>query len=147
MKPLYTAKVRTHGGREGSIESITGNLKLDISMPKALGGSGAAGTNPEELFAAGYGACFESALRHVARLEKVALETVSVVAEVTIGTTDGKGFDLSVLLNVEARDSQLSIVFPVVEKAHSVCPYSRATKGNIPVTIDVIAMDGSRKLG
>ncbi|MGZ3706866.1 MAG: Ohr family peroxiredoxin, partial [Bdellovibrionota bacterium] len=99
MKMLYTAKAKTTGGREGHSETDDGNLKVDLAMPKALGGSGKPGfTNPEQLFAAGYSACFESAIRHVARAKKVQISGLTVEAEVSL-RAEGQGFALEVSLH------------------------------------------------
>src|SRR5262245_28853983 len=98
MKPLYTAVATVSGGREGRVKTDDGRLEHTLSMPKELGGGGGAGTNPEQLFAAGYSACFESALRLVARMQKQSLSEVSITAQVTLGQ-DGAAFRLAVELN------------------------------------------------
>ncbi|MFJ8431011.1 organic hydroperoxide resistance protein [Kitasatospora sp. NPDC094019] len=135
MDALYTA-VATANGREGRAVSSDGQLDLALAMPPALGGSGQ-GTNPEQLFAAGYAACFASALGLVGRQAKVDTGDVSVAAEVSIGK-DAEGFGLSVVLRVELPEALAGETGQLlVKKAHEVCPYSRATRGNIPVELVV----------
>ncbi|ANS73534.1 Ohr subfamily peroxiredoxin [Paenibacillus yonginensis] len=139
MEALYTAKVKVHGGRTGSIESSDGVLKHNLSMPKELGGSGGEGTNPEQLFAAGYGACFESALANVARKEKIKLEGVEVDSQVTIGKDEADGgFQLSVQLDVKIPNVDKSQAQELLHKAHQFCPYSKATRGNIVVKLNAV---------
>ncbi|UQW99716.1 organic hydroperoxide resistance protein [Streptomyces sp. RerS4] len=135
MDALYTA-VATANGREGRAVSSDGQLDLALAMPPALGGNGQ-GTNPEQLFAAGYAACFSSALGLVGRQEKVDTSEVSVTAEVSIGQ-EGGGFGLAVTLRVELPESLAGDTGALlVKKAHEVCPYSKATRGNIPVELVV----------
>ncbi len=132
---LYTA-VATANGREGKAVSSDGQLDLVLAFPPALGGDGN-GTNPEQLFAAGYAACFASALGLVGRQEKVDTGEVSVTAEVSLDK-DEIGFGLSVVLRVELPESlDNETGRKLVEQAHGVCPYSRATRGNIPVELVV----------
>ncbi|MFI5762287.1 organic hydroperoxide resistance protein [Streptomyces sp. NPDC051563] len=135
MDAIYTA-VATANGREGRAVSSDGQIDLALAMPPALGGSGL-GTNPEQLFAAGYAACFASALGLVGRQAKVDTSEVSVTAEVSIGK-DGEGFGLAVVLRVELPEVLLGETGTLlVKQAHEVCPYSRATRGNIPVELVV----------
>ncbi|MGK4584090.1 organic hydroperoxide resistance protein [Kitasatospora sp. HPMI-4] len=135
MDALYTA-VATANGREGRAVSSDGRLDLPLAMPTALGGSGE-GTNPEQLFAAGYAACFASALALVGRQAKVDTGDVSVTAEVGIGK-DETSFALAVTLRVELPEAlQGETGELLVKKAHEVCPYSKATRGNIPVELVV----------
>ncbi|MGK5729456.1 organic hydroperoxide resistance protein [Streptomyces sp. URMC 124] len=135
MDALYTA-VATANGREGRTVSSDGRLDLALAMPASLGGNGQ-GTNPEQLFAAGYAACFASALGLVGREAKVDTKDVSVAAEVSIGKDDS-GFGLSVVLRVELPDTLAGETGTrLVEQAHQVCPYSKATRGNIPVELVV----------
>ncbi|MFB7470350.1 organic hydroperoxide resistance protein [Kitasatospora sp. NPDC056184] len=135
MDALYTA-VATANGREGRAVSSDGQLDLALAMPPGLGGSGQ-GTNPEQLFAAGYSACFASALGLVGRQAKVDTGDISVTAEVSIGR-DGEAFGLSVVLRVELPEALAGETGELlVKKAHEVCPYSRATRGNIPVELVV----------
>ena len=132
----YTA-VATANGRDGRAVSDDGKLDLALAPPKELGGDGA-GTNPEQLFAAGYAACFTSALRLVAARRKLDASGASVTAEVGLSRGDGGGFDLDVVLRVHLPGG----ISPeagreLVEATHQVCPYSRATRGNIPVELVV----------
>ena len=132
---LYTA-VATANGREGKAVSSDGQLDLALAFPPALGGDGK-GTNPEQLFAAGYAACFASALGLVGRQAKVDTGEISVTAEVSIDK-DETGFGLSVVLRAElpeALDNEIGR--KLVEQAHGVCPYSKATRGNVPVELVV----------
>jgi Ohr subfamily peroxiredoxin len=134
IKPLYTAEATAVGGRDGHVRSADGNLDTDVKPPVEMGGPGGA-TNPEELFAAGYAACFQSAMGVVARRQKVSVEGSTVTGKVTIGTIEGGGFGLAVQLDVHIPDADESTVRSVIEAAHQVCPYSNATRGNIAVTL------------
>jgi len=137
MATLYTAKATSTGnGRGGRVESSDGNLATDLSVPKEMGGGGGDGTNPEQLFAAGYSACFHSALQLVARKEKVKIEGSSVTAEVGIGP-DGTGYGLSVALVVDLPGVEPEVAEKFAAAAHQVCPYSNATRGNIDVELRV----------
>lgn len=132
---LYTGVATATGGREGNALSDDGKLNVALSTPKALGGAGGEGTNPEQMFAAGYSACFIGALKHVAAAEKIPLcNDVKVTAEVSIGPVD-VGFALAVKLLVSVSDLSDDIARALVQKAHQVCPYSNATRGNIDVTV------------
>jgi osmotically inducible protein OsmC len=138
MKPLYTAIVTAKGGRDGRVHADEPALDLSLAMPKSLGGPGGNATNPEQLFAAGYAACFESALRLVARMQKRAVDDASITAHVTLNKEDSGLFKLSVELHgrlpgVDAADAQA-----LLEAAHKVCPYSNATRGNIDVKLVVV---------
>ncbi|MGW7195851.1 organic hydroperoxide resistance protein [Streptomyces chryseus] len=135
MNALYTA-VATANGREGRTVSSDGQIDLALAMPPALGGNGQ-GTNPEQLFAAGYAACFASAMGQVARQMKVDTKDVSVTAEVSIGKDD-TGFGLAVVMRVELPDTLAGETGrKLVEATHAYCPYSKATKGNIEVELVV----------
>ncbi|UTE77154.1 organic hydroperoxide resistance protein [Rossellomorea sp. KS-H15a] len=135
MDALYTAKATAKGGRDGKVTSSDGVLDVALGMPKSLGGSGADGaTNPEQLFAAGYAACFDSALNLVARQEKKKIQS-NVTAEVSIGKDTDGGFKLGVVLSVAVNGVELDKAKQLVEKAHGVCPYSKATNGNIDVEL------------
>ncbi|MER6713873.1 MULTISPECIES: organic hydroperoxide resistance protein [unclassified Streptomyces] len=134
MDALYTAVATATHGREGRAVSSDGVLDLALGMPQALGGNGQ-GTNPEQLFAAGYAACFGSALGLVGRQAKVDVSDAAVTAEVSIGK-QGEGFGLAVTLRVELPDSvDEATGRKLVEQAHQVCPYSNATRGNIDVDL------------
>ncbi|MBO2943722.1 organic hydroperoxide resistance protein [Paenibacillus sp. F411] len=139
MQAMYTADVKVKGGRNGSLESSDGALKHNLSMPKELGGPGGDGTNPEQLFAAGYGACYESALANVARKEGVKLDNVTVHSQVMIGKDDSDGgFKLAVKLNVDMPGIDRAQAEDLAKKAHDFCPYSKATRGNIDVELNVV---------
>lgn len=137
MKPLYTATATAHGGREGHVKSSDGVIDLQLKMPKELGGPGGAFTNPEQLFAAGYSACFEGALRLVARMQKLPITDAHIRADVTIGKTDDGGFGLKVALTGRIAGLDREAAQKLMEAAHQVCPYSRATRNNIEVTLGV----------
>ncbi|TYS68211.1 organic hydroperoxide resistance protein [Sutcliffiella horikoshii] len=135
MDALYTAKVTASGGRAGRIKSEDGTLDIALSMPKSLGGTEKEGaTNPEQLFAAGYSACFDSALNLVARQARQKIES-EVIAEVSIGKDTDGGFKLAVVLNVSISGVTQEEAEKLVKQAHEVCPYSKATKGNIEVEL------------
>ena len=133
---LYTATATATHGRDGAAKSDDGNLDVRLAVPKGLGGPGGAGTNPEQLFAAGYAACFGSALGHVARSQKVNPGPVSITANVAIGPA-GKGFGLQVELVASLPDLPREQAEALVRAAHEVCPYSNATRGNIVVDVRV----------
>jgi osmotically inducible protein OsmC len=133
-KRLYTASATNVGGRDGHVKSSDGTLDLDVRPPKALGGTGAAGTNPEQLFAAGYSACFGSAIAHVARSKKLTTGPVEVTVNVAIGPVDGV-FGLAVELAVSIPEMERGAAEALVKAAHEVCPYSNATRGNIVVDV------------
>ncbi|WP_067933880.1 organic hydroperoxide resistance protein [Alicyclobacillus kakegawensis] len=137
MEPLYTAVVTAKGGRDGFVESSDGVIRLPLRMPKAMGGTGGEATNPEQLFAAGYAACFDGALNLVARKERVDVET-SVTASVTIGKDADGGFALAVKLEVSMPGVEREVAERLVHAAHQVCPYSKATRGNIDVVVNVV---------
>jgi osmotically inducible protein OsmC len=136
MKALYTAEATAHGGREGHVKSSDGNLDASLRLPKELGGPGGSGTNPEQLFAAGYAACFESALRLVARQTQKPLKDASITGRVTLNADAGK-YSLSVELvgKLEGLSSEEGLT--LMHAAHQVCPYSIATRGNIDVKLSV----------
>ncbi len=133
-KRLYTATATATSGRDGRVKSDDGNLDVAVVPPRALGGSGAPGTNPEQLFAAGYSACFGGALGHVARAQKVTTGPVGVTARVTIGPV-GQGFGLAVEIEVDIPELPREQAEALVQAAHQVCPYSNATRGNIAVDV------------
>lgn len=138
MNALYTATAQTHGGRNGHVETTDGLLKLDLAMPKELGGQGG-GNNPEQLFAAGYAACFESAIRYVAKTQNIPLKDASMTAQVSLYPTPEKGFKLGVELQAKIVGLNQNDAEELVEKAHHVCPYSNAVRGNIDVALKVTA--------
>jgi lipoyl-dependent peroxiredoxin len=134
VKPLYTAEATAVGGREGHVHSSDGELDIDLRPPVDMGGPGGA-SNPEELFAAGYAACFQSALGVVARRSQVTVDGSTVTAKVTIGTIEGGGFGLAVALEVHIPGVAEEVVQTLMDGAHAVCPYSNATRGNIEVVL------------
>ena len=138
MQILYTAEATAWGGREGRTASSDGVLELSLTMPKELGGPGGAHTNPEQLFAAGYASCFHSALKLVARGAGVDVSESAVTARVGIGPNDSGGFGLAVELEAELPDVDRPVAEDLVAKAHEVCPYSNATRGNVEVTLTVV---------
>jgi Ohr subfamily peroxiredoxin len=133
---LYTAVATAENGRDGRVSSDDGNLDVIVNPPKSMGGSGA-GTNPEQLFAAGYSACFQSALSAVARQAKVDIKGSTVTAKVGIGKLDNGGFGLQVELQASIPNVDEATANELLEKAHQVCPYSNATRGNIKVDLSV----------
>ena len=137
MKTLYTAVATATGGRTGHTESSDGVLAANLTIPKEMGGDGAVGTNPEQLFAAGYAACFGSALDYLANQRKIETGTVRVTATVGIGPNDTGSFSLSTALNVEVPALSQADAEALVHAAHQVCPYSNAVKNNIDVAITV----------
>ena len=137
MKTLYTAEALATGeGRDGHGRTSDGKLDLDLAIPKEMGGSGN-GTNPEQLFAIGYAACYHSALRLVGRQEKVDVSDSAVGARVSLGQLDNGAFGLAVELEVALPNLDHDAAQELAEKVHHVCPYSNATRGNIDVKLVV----------
>lgn len=137
-KVLYTAHATATGGRTGVASSSDGALKVDLSTPKELGGAGGTGTNPEQLFAAGYSACFIGALKAVAGGQKIKLpDDVSITSDVGIGPIPG-GFGIQVAMAITIPGFEKAAAEALVAAAHKVCPYSNATRGNIDVTLTVV---------
>jgi osmotically inducible protein OsmC len=136
----YTAHATTTAGRNGHVETSDGLVKLDLSVPKELGGPGKPGaSNPEALFAAGYSACFGGAIEFVAGQEKVKHGPVTVTADVTIDNQPEKGFFLAVVLKPHVEGVDKATAQRLADKAHAeVCPYSKATRGNIDVKVEVV---------
>ena len=134
MQVLYTASARAPGdGRDGPVRTSDGTVELDLAVPKEMGGAGGA-ANPEQLFAAGYAACFHSALRVVARQAKADVSGSVVEAEVGIGPNGSGGYGLAVTLVVDLPAVERAAAEQLVDAAHQVCPYSNATRGNVEVT-------------
>jgi len=133
MAIIYKTKATALAGRNGKVSTDDGLLSVDLSYPKEMGGNGTA-TNPEQLFAAGYSACFSNAILHVAREAKIALKSAPVSAEVGIGPNETGGFALTVSLAAQLELSDEQAV-ELVRTAHQVCPYSNATRGNIDVAL------------
>jgi len=140
MATLYTAEALATGdGRNGHARTTDGKVDVALSIPKEMGGSGE-GTNPEQLFAAGYAACFHSALRLVGTRAKANIDDSAVGAKVGIGPNDAGGFQLEVTLEVSLPHLSREQAQELADTAHQVCPYSNATRGNIPVQV-LIAED------
>ncbi|GAB3467206.1 organic hydroperoxide resistance protein OhrR [Massilia terrae] len=136
-KVLYRSKATSHGGREGTSRSSDGVLDLKLTTPKELGGAGGNGTNPEQLFAAGYSACFLGALKYVAGQQKVTLpQDLTITGEVGIGQIP-TGFGIEVDLTINGPGMDKAQLQGLVDKAHIVCPYSNATRNNIDVRLHV----------
>jgi Ohr subfamily peroxiredoxin len=135
---VYTASATSTGdGRTGHVRSSDGVLDFDLAVPKEMGGPGGALTNPEELFAAGYAACFHSALRGIARREKITLEDTAITVDVGIGQREEGGFGLTVAIEAEIPSVDEATAERLLEAAHQLCPYSNATRGNIDVKLTV----------
>ena len=138
MDAIYTAvALATGDGRNGHATSEDGIVDVELAVPKEMGGPGGA-TNPEQLFAAGYAACFHSALKSVAREDKLDVDGTEVSASVGIGALDGGGFGLEVELDVRVPNLDHDAAEALVKRAHEVCPYSNATRGNIDVALTVV---------
>ncbi|OXG07047.1 Ohr subfamily peroxiredoxin [Flavobacterium araucananum] len=137
MKTLYTTSVTAKGGRNGQVKSENGILNLEVRMPKALGGTNDDFTNPEMLFAAGYAACFDSALNLIIGKSKIQTGETSVAAKVSIGQNEDGGFGLAAELDVNIPGVSIEQAQELTEKAHQICPYSNATRSNIEVKLSV----------
>ncbi len=140
-KKAYTAHATSVGGRNGKSESSDGALKVQLATPREMGGDGSAGTNPEQLFAAGYSACFLGAMNAVAARQKTKLSgDTKVEADVSIGPHTGKegAFGIEVAMRISVPDMDRAEAEKLVAAAHEVCPYSNATRGNIDVTLTVV---------
>jgi Ohr subfamily peroxiredoxin len=139
MQVLYTANATATGGRDGRAVSSDNQLSVKLTTPKELGGAGGEGTNPEQMFAAGYSACFIGAMKFVAAAQKIALPAdTSINGLVGIGPNGKGGFGLEVTLNVSLPGMERSAAEALVHKAHEVCPYSNATRGNIEVSLNIL---------
>lgn len=137
MKVLYEAGATATGGRDGRVSTDDGTLDLRMTLPKALGGAGVVGNNPEQLFACGYAACFDNALMHAARQHKIKLDGSRVDATVGIGPNDQGGFALAVRLTVTVPGLPREQAQALIEQAHAVCPYSNAVRGNVEVALEL----------
>jgi Ohr subfamily peroxiredoxin len=140
IKPLFTATATAHGGRNGHTQSSDGLVSVDLSVPKAMGGPGKPGTTtPEDLFAAGYAACFGGALDFVARQQKKNATGAAITCSVTIGPRDAGGFGLAVKMRVEDKSLSQSELTTLAHEAHEkICPYSHATRGNVNVELEIV---------
>ena len=136
---LYRTKATATGGRAGTVKSEDGTFEAQLSLPQEMGGAGGAGTNPEQLFAAGYSACFGSAVQFVAGQQKTKIGNVEVQAEVGVGTREAGGFGLTVSLKAIIDGVDQATAEALVAEAHKVCPYSNATRGNVDVQVSAAA--------
>jgi osmotically inducible protein OsmC len=134
---LYRAEATASGGREGHSRTNDGRVDVDLDVPTEMGGQGGPGTNPEQLFAAGYAACFQSALLRFATGRKLDLSGSRVTARIGIGPVKGGGFGLAAALDLDAPDLAFEVAAELMTRAHETCPYSRATRGNIDVELTV----------
>lgn len=137
MKTLYTTAATATGGRNGKVTSENEVLNIEVKMPKALGGLNDEFLNPEMLFAGGYAACFDSALNMIIKMEKIKTGMTSVTANVSIGQNETGGFGLGAELHANIPGVSIEIAQQLIEKAHAVCPYSNATRGNMEVKLTV----------
>jgi Ohr subfamily peroxiredoxin len=138
MEAIYTASATATGdGRNGHVRSADGILDFDLAVPKEMGGPGGALTNPEELFAAGYAACFHSALKAAARLAKVTLADTAVTIDIGVGRNEQGGFGLKAAIEAEINGVDEATARQLLETAHQLCPYSNATRGNIEVDLSL----------
>lgn len=135
MKIQYSATALSTGGRDGQVKVRDSALSLEMATPAELGGKKPGGVNPEQLFAAGYAACFGSAVQHVLRLRKLALAPPDVAVTVGIGRNDAGGFALAADIVVTLAGTDLETAADIVKEAHTVCPYSNATRGNMEVNV------------
>jgi Ohr subfamily peroxiredoxin len=140
INPLYTATATATGGRNGHTESDDGMVKVDLSVPKAMGGPGKPGTaTPEHLFAAGYAACFGGALDFVGKQQKKDASKARITAAVSIGPREGGGFGIAVKLRIEDKSLTQADLAALAKEAHEkICPYSHATRGNVDVQLEVV---------
>ncbi len=141
MKTMYKASATTSGGREGHVKTDDGLIDMKLSLPKGLGGKGEKHTNPEQLFAAGYSACYGSALQSVAKKHKVDIGDFNVTATVGIGKTEEGDLQLNVVLDSWLPGVDIATGEMLVNEAHEICPYSRATRDNIDVTLNLLLDD------
>lgn len=138
MKTLYTAEVTATGGRSGHVKSTDGVIDMPVTLPEGLGGTGGS-SNPEQLFAAGYAACFQSALLLVAGRQKINLENdATVTAHVSLNQLDNGKYGLGVKLDVDLKNLDKEQAKQLVDQAHEVCPYSVGTRGNIEVELNIV---------
>lgn len=140
IKPLYTATATARGGRNGHTQSSDGLVSVDLSVPKLMGGPGKPGTTtPEDLFAAGYAACFGGALDYVAKQRKKDATQATITCSVSIGPRDGGGFGISVKMRVEDKNLPQIDLQALTQEAHEkICPYSHATRNNVNVVFEVV---------
>ena len=137
MKPIYTTRATATGGRAGTAKTDDGLLEVTLVRPKELGGTGKGGTNPEQLFACGYAACFTSTIEHIARMKKVEIGEISTSSEVVLGRNDSDKLGLAIKLEVTIPGVDTAVAQELVDEAHVTCPYSTAIAGNVAVDITV----------
>ncbi len=137
MEILYTAKVTASGGRNGHVKSDDGIIDMPVRMPKGLGGEGGEFTNPEQLFGAAYSACYDGALNLVARMGRHKIES-KTTANVSIGKEEDGGLSISVVLDIEVNGVDKKTAEDLINKAHQVCPYSKATRNNVKVKLNLL---------
>ena len=142
---LYTAEATATGGREGHARTSDGRLDVDLDVPSEMNGTGGPGTNPEQLFAAGWAACFQSSLQRVASGRKLDLSGSRITARVGIGPLRSGGFGLVAALDLEGLQISRADALELMERAHEICPYSRAARGNIDVALTVGGMAHERQ--
>ncbi|MFC5451292.1 Ohr family peroxiredoxin [Paenibacillus aestuarii] len=138
QKKLYTATVNVEGGREGKAVSSDGILDITLKVPKELGGPGGNGTNPEQLFAAGFAACFEGALGVALRNKKMKAEGIQIASQVSLGKDEHDDYVLAVVLDITIKGIETSVAKQLIEEAHEICPYYRAVRGNIQVETNLV---------
>ena len=137
MEKLYSVKVTASGGRNGHVKSDDGVIDMDVRMPKGLGGEGGEFANPESLFGAAYSACYDGALNLVARMAKHKIES-KTTAQVSIGKESDGGLAIAVQLDIEVKGVEIEVAQKLVQEAHQVCPYSKATRNNVEVILNLI---------
>jgi Ohr subfamily peroxiredoxin len=138
MQVLYTAEATAWGGREGRAASTDGNVDVQLVVPKELGGPGGAGTNPEQLMATAWAGCFHSALKLVARAEKLDVSESAVTVRVGLGTNESGTFNLAAEIEAELPGLDAEAARALIERAHSVCPFSNATRNNVDAVLHVV---------
>ncbi len=138
MEPIYKTEVTAEGGRNGKVKSADGVIELEVRIPKEMGGQGGAFTNPEQLFAAGYAACFDSALNFVALQNKIKLFNTKVTAKIGLISSPEEGFSITAELDVEIPDIEKERALEFIQLAHEACPYSKAVRNNVPVKINLV---------
>jgi Ohr subfamily peroxiredoxin len=146
LRILYTAEATAVGGRDGHARTSDGRVDVALDVPRELGGSGGPGTNPEQLFATGYAACFQSALLRIAAGRKLDVSDSRITARIGIGTLNSGGFGLAAALDLDAPQLTREQGLELLRRAHQDCPYSRATRGNIEVALSIggVPADESR---
>lgn len=137
MKTIFETKASAVGGRNGHVKSEDGVIDMDVRIPNAMGGQGGSYTNPEQLFAAGYAACFDNAIIHIAQQEKKKIKSETFVT-VGMGVKEDKSYALSVKIEVKIEGVEKAEAQQILEKAHATCPYSNATRGNIDVELGLL---------